>query len=77
MPIAGFRNEEGLAGQEEYANYWSSSPISVSINVWNLRFYSYAVHPRYYDTRADGSSVRCFSNDYMFTSPSMTIHPNG
>ena len=81
MPIAGYRDHEDgiIYDQLNYGSYWSSSPRGrvTPEAARDLDFDASIVDPSYNSTRAYGLSVRCVSNDYLFSQPSMTIHPNG
>ena len=80
IPFAGYRNY-GTASpyfQGSYGDYWSSSPYEIDSPklAHNLNLSSSIVYANGYSRRALGQSVRCFSNDYLFTQPSMTINTN-
>ena len=79
MPITNYRSAATarLLSKLE-AQLWSSSATSTSSPASRyIGIYSNLLHVSLNTYRGYGHSVRCFSNDYMFTSPSMTIHPNG
>jgi hypothetical protein len=58
---------------------WSSSPyVTSSYNGgYYIRLMNNWVNMTHAIRRGFGTTVRCFSDDYLFTSPYMTIHPNG
>ena len=85
IPFAGDRNfgSARLSDVGSYIHLWSSSP---SNNHNSYGSYSNAHHLSslnvnsvwlWANNRSMGESLRCFSDDYLFTQPSMTIHPNG
>ena len=81
MPFAGNRtfNRTTIDGRDQYVYFWSSSPYNSDQPKYARSFRidsSYGGATNYMN-RANTSVVRCFSNDYMFSSPSMNIVPNG
>ena len=81
IPFAGTRSSSSakLNHQGSYAYLWSSSPV-LATDPNSRDLYLSADYVDAADDigrRAFGSPVRCFSDDYMFSSPSMIVHPNG
>jgi hypothetical protein len=80
IPFAGLRqySDALLYRLRRDVYLWSSSPYSTTYpNSRTLYLNDSYVGAAIHNRRAYGFPVRCFSNDYMFTSPSMTIYPNG
>jgi len=86
IPFAGYRTTNGWIKdvndetQYEYGAYYrSSSPRDVSKldRAWGLYYNPYDIYFDYINHRSSAQSIRCFSNDYLFTDSSMIIHPNG
>ena len=76
----GYRYHNGVY-HDDKVSYLRASSLNGMSNLVGARSIvtmpsnSVQVHMNVY--RAFAYPVRCFSNDYMFTSPSMSIHPNG
>ena len=76
----GYRYYNGVY-RDDKVSYLRASSLNGMSNLVGARSIvttpsnSVQVHMNVY--RAFAYPVRCFSNDYMFTSPSMSIHPNG
>jgi hypothetical protein len=68
---------DDLLTSDLYGGYWSSTPYSAGI-AYYLRIESTSINVYYYNygRHTEARSVRCFSNDYLFTQPSMNIYPN-
>jgi hypothetical protein len=79
LPFARRRSPtDDLSTNVLYGGYWSSTPYSAGI-AYYLRIESTSINVYYntYGRHTEARSVRCFSNDYLFTPSSMTIHPKG
>ncbi len=75
IPYAWYRNSDGLISRSMSYIYLTSSPGIKMTNSW---WVLWLVHYFNWWLRNDkNGSVRCFKNDYLFTQPSMIIHPNG
>ena len=79
VPFADWRSSDAQVSLTNYtASLWSSSPDPDNLGTsFVLALNSDTINSDDSWDRIGGNSVRCFSNDYMFNQPSMTIHPNG
>jgi len=81
VPSAGLRRNIDwfISLQMIRSLFRSSSPYDVDYP-FRARYFNFDpthIYASYFDNRSDGQSIRCFSNDYLFNQPSITIHPNG